>query len=203
MKRLWLFGDSVIDNGSYVGKGEPDVTTQITEAVPSHKVVSKAVDGSVVADVTEVLRVTETPLEDRIVISAGGNDALLCIGLLSDPSQITFGEAMIGFRGLREAFRKKYVAMLDCLDRNEALLCTIYNPRFEGGEVAIQEPAEAALSAFNDVIQQEGLARGHSILDVRRLFLDYFDYANPIEPSAKGGAKIANEVAEWMKHSSP
>ena len=41
------------------------------------------------------------------------------------------------------------------------------------------------------------LARGFSVLDMRALFDDPDDYANPIEPSAQGGAKIAAAIAEW------
>jgi hypothetical protein len=37
---------------------------------------------------------------------------------------------------------------------------------------------------------------GYAVLELRELFTDEADYANPIEPSAQGGDKIA-QVLAW------
>jgi len=85
------------------------------------------------------------------------------------------------------------------------LVLTIYNPRFELEDApeGLQEAAEGALSAFNDVIQQEALRHGADILDTRILCADASDFANPIEPSAKGGQKIAKGISAWLSSISP
>ena len=46
-----LLGDSIIDNGAYVGSGEPDVAQQLETLMPHHKVVKRAVDGTTCAGV--------------------------------------------------------------------------------------------------------------------------------------------------------
>ena len=50
-KRIFLLGDSIIDNGAYVQPGEPDVAKQLQDLLPEHVVIKRAVDGAVCADV--------------------------------------------------------------------------------------------------------------------------------------------------------
>jgi hypothetical protein len=57
---------------------------------------------------------------------------------------------------------------------------------------------QAAVSILNDVIQQEGQRRSFDILELRTLFSDQAGYANPIEPSAIGGAKLAKGMSAWV-----
>ena len=49
-----------------------------------------------------------------------------------------------------------------------------------------------ALELFNDVIVEEESLR---LLDIRAIFTDSGDYANPIEPSVQGGQKLADKIA--------
>jgi hypothetical protein len=55
------------------------------------------------------------------------------------------------------------------------------------------------LSVFNAVILREAFARGLPVLDLRLICDRVEDYANPIEPSAKGGAKIAAAIARTFR----
>jgi hypothetical protein len=52
-----------------------------------------------------------------------------------------------------------------------------------------------ALAIFNDVISREAAIRGLPLIDLRVICNDPGDYANPIEPSVQGGAKIARAIA--------
>jgi len=52
-----------------------------------------------------------------------------------------------------------------------------------------------ALGLFNDVIVEEASLRLLPILDIRAIFTDSSDYANPIEPSVQGGQKLADKIA--------
>jgi hypothetical protein len=56
------------------------------------------------------------------------------------------------------------------------------------------------VSIINDVIQQEGRRRSFDILELRTLFSDQADYANPIEPPAIGGAKLAKRMSDWVRN---
>jgi hypothetical protein len=51
------------------------------------------------------------------------------------------------------------------------------------------------LSVFNDIITCEAFARGIPLIDMRLIITNDDDYANDVEPSAKGGAKIARAIA--------
>ena len=60
--------------------------------------------------------------------------------------------------------------------------------------------AVAGLTAFNDRIIRAAFARGLPLLDLRLICTEEGDYANPIEPSARGGEKIARAIAESVEH---
>ncbi len=51
-----------------------------------------------------------------------------------------------------------------------------------------------ALGLFNDVIVEEASLLRLPIIDIRAIFTDRGDYANPIEPSVQGGQKLADEI---------
>ena len=48
---------------------------------------------------------------------------------------------------------------------------------------------------FNDCITREAFAGGLSLIDLRLICDRDEDFANPIEPSVRGGAKIAAAIA--------
>jgi hypothetical protein len=50
------------------------------------------------------------------------------------------------------------------------------------------------LSLFNDAITRAAFARKLPLIDLRLICNDPGDYANPIEPSAQGGEKIAKAI---------
>ena len=52
-----------------------------------------------------------------------------------------------------------------------------------------------ALAVFNDVVVRTAAAHGLDVIDLRAVCDQPQDYANPIEPSAIGGAKIARAIA--------
>jgi lysophospholipase L1-like esterase len=198
---VFLLGDSIIDNGEYVLSGEPDVAQQLEMLLPYHTVVKRAVDGSTCADVLG-WQVGELHDADRIILSAGGNDALEHIDLLEEAIEQRAKDVLVRLWSIREKFRRSYAALLDrlALTGGPVLVLTVYNPCFHGHgfEAAYQQAAESAVSIINDVIQQEGRRRSFDVLELRTLFNDQADYANPIEPSAIGGAKLAKCMSDWV-----
>ncbi|MCP3998341.1 MAG: SGNH/GDSL hydrolase family protein, partial [bacterium] len=76
-----LLGDSVFDNAAYTGH-EPDVLSHLRAMLPASWQGSLlAVDGATTADLA--LQLAEvTPGVSHLVISLGGNDALLSSDLL-------------------------------------------------------------------------------------------------------------------------
>jgi hypothetical protein len=71
-------------------------------------------------------------------------------------------------------------------------LCTIYDtpPSAPNHKVI-----KAALSLFNDRITRAAFKHGLALIDLRLLCAEEGDYANPIEPSVQGGAKMAAAIA--------
>ncbi|MGI9483051.1 MAG: SGNH/GDSL hydrolase family protein [Hyphomicrobiales bacterium] len=199
--KFTLLGDSIIDNGAYVAEHEPDVLEQVRLAIPKANVISAARDGSTVQDVHRG-QLGSLDGADRLVLSAGGNNALWFISLFEDTTPVTATETLNQLYGIITDFRSSYSALLDKIfDRHiPALVMTVYNPRLEleWQSKEIQRAAECALCLFNDVIQREANARGFSILELRSLLNTPEDFANPIEPSAVGGDRIAKAIANWV-----
>lgn len=205
-KKIVLLGDSIIDNGAYVRAGEPDVASQLQGLLPQYAVTKRALDGAVCADVT-VSQTADLAKVDGIILSVGGNDALQHVGVLEDTSATTAVEILVRLWAIREEFRRSYASLLDHLAsaRRPVLVMTVYNPCFGGHGMspAIQQAAECAVSIFNDVIQREARSRSFDVLELRTLFTDEVDYANPIEPSAIGGSKLAQAMSTWIERAIP
>lgn len=194
--QLILLGDSIFDNKAYVGAGERDVISHLRAKLLPMEWSAElwAVDGSVAADVPQQLERGRLEPPAVFVLSAGGNDALGYVDLLTDPATETFGEMLQRLHGIRESFRDGYAATLDdILDRGQPLVvCTIFNPRFP--QEPLQRAAEAALSLFNDAIVQEAFRRDLAVIDLRNVCTDDAHYANEIEPSELGGEAIAEAI---------
>ncbi|HUL09703.1 MAG TPA: SGNH/GDSL hydrolase family protein [Candidatus Acidoferrum sp.] len=204
-RRLILLGDSIFDNGAYVGPGEPDVAAHLRARLPAADwtVELRAVDGSIVSQVPAQLAAAAIGPSDVLVMSAGGNDALASISLLSDPAAYTISQVLAHLYTVKESFRAAYAATLDALLSygRPAVVCTVYNPQFD--EELLQHTAEAALSIFNDVIMQEAVRRRVPMIDLRLICTERAHFANPIEPSNEGGARIAEAIAAATRLASP
>ena len=192
-----LLGDSIFDNGAYVRRGEPDVVRQLRDKLPAGaKATLAAVDGATTAGVARQLE--RLPADaTHLVVSAGGNDALGNIGVLEDSSR-SIADALTRLAAIGDGFGRGYRAMLgSVLDRGRpTALCTIYDPRYP--DPRFQRLAVTGLVLFNDVITRAAFAHGLPVLDLRLICDDDADFANPIEPSAQGGDKIAAAIARLV-----
>src|SRR5215210_2878558 len=195
-----LLGDSIFDNAAYVA-GAPDVVRQVCQRLPQgSKATLAAVDGSKIGDVRRQLR--RVPADaTHLVLSVGGNDALGSSDFLTAPAHST-AEALSGLADIGERFERGYLVMLaGVLARGlPTAICTIYYPRFP--EAALQKVAVAALTVFNDCVVRAAFAHGLPLLDLRLICTEEADYANPIEPSARGGEKIARAIVEFVERAS-
>lgn len=194
MPRVVLLGDSVFDNGAYVQNG-PDVAAQLRGVLAKNwKVTLLALDGAVLEDIPrELPRIPEDAT--HLVLSIGGNDALRHAELL---------EASIGVDVLARladaaaAFAPRYESCLKAVaDLGLPLLtCTIYEGNLGG---SLQKRAKGAVAVFNDRIQRAARHLRVPVLELRDLFTDAEDYANPIEPSTRGGEKLARAMGKWLE----
>jgi hypothetical protein len=72
-------------------------------------------------------------------------------------------------------------------------VCTIYNGNFP--DTAYQRIATFGVTSWDDTILRCAIERGLPVIELRLICTDAADYANPIEPSARGGDKIAATIA--------
>jgi lysophospholipase L1-like esterase len=195
MTHVVLLGDSIFDNGAYVHRGEPDVIKQVQAKLPAGwKATLGAVDGAVTAGVLSQL--SRVPSDaSHLVVSVGGNDALRSSGILREGAR-SVAEVIGRFAAVQDEFARNYHAMLDRIldQRLPTAICTIYDARFPDPQE--QRLVVTALSIFNDVITREAFARRLPLIDLRLICDEPDDYANPIEPSAKGGDKIAGVISQ-------
>jgi lysophospholipase L1-like esterase len=192
-----LLGDSILDNAAYVGGG-PDVVQQLHRLLPNGwRATLGAVDGSTTREVPGQLR--HLPADaTHLILSAGGNDALGSADFIYAPAGST-AEALLGLAEIADGFGRRYSAMLtEVMAKGlPTAICTIYYPRFP--DATLQKIAVTALTVFNDCIIRLAFLHRIPLLDLRFVCTDEGDYANPIEPSAQGGEKIARAIAETVQ----
>jgi GDSL-like Lipase/Acylhydrolase family len=195
MNHVVLLGDSIFDNGAYVGTG-PDVIRQLRSALPaSWRATLNARDGSVTADIEAQL--TKLPGDaSHLILSIGGNDALGEAGVLDENAR-SVGLALDKLAAVRERFQRTYRTMLSQVVEKKlpTAVCTIYEARFPDAD--LRRRGETALTLLNDCITREAFARELTLIDLRLICDSDADFANPIEPSVEGGAKIARAIAKF------
>ena len=92
-----------------------------------------------------------------------------------------------------------------------AALCTIYEPRF--ADATERRLAATALTLLNDKITRQAFARGLTLIELRLICEEDADFAPfpensgghglLIEPSAHGGAKIAQAILRFSSGVTP
>ncbi|HEX9947192.1 MAG TPA: GDSL-type esterase/lipase family protein [Allosphingosinicella sp.] len=200
MGHVILLGDSIFDNAAYV-RGGPDVVRQVRAKLPAGWDASLlAVDGAVTR---EVLRQIKRLPKDstHIVVSAGGNDALGASFLLGQRVG-TVAEAVSLLEKAQSHFASEYSEMADAVAATglPAAFCTVYDTPPSSPD---QRIIRTALAVFNDIITRAVFERRAGLIDLRLICDSDEDYANPIEPSVRGGDKIASAIAAWAAAGNP
>ena len=187
-RRIALLGDPIFDNQTYTA-GAPDVVGHLRSLLPSPwQATLCAVDGSTTGDLAGQLERVHADAT-HLVISLGGNDALLNLDVLDAPAT-SIPEALDVFAERIGRFENAYRAAIDgALSlRRDTTVCTIYNADLEPNLAPI---ARIILMMLNDVILRVAFERGVRVIDLRFVCTEAADYAHEIEPSGVGGRKVA------------
>jgi hypothetical protein len=106
-------------------------------------------------------------------------------------------EAVSLLADAQERFARSYVEMLRTVlgAGLPTAVCTIYDTPSTAPNHRI---IRTALALFNDIITRAAFSEGLPLVDLRLICSEDEDYANPIEPSAKGGAKMAAAIARLI-----
>jgi hypothetical protein len=200
-QHLALLGDSIFDNGSYVA-GRPDVIAQVRSHLPQGwDATLAAVDGATTRDIPAQLARLPSGAT-HLVMSAGGNDALMQQHLLDTPVRSSAEALGMLARAVAEFEASYRHAVAACLQRKLPLvICTIYNGNFP--DPGYRQRVAFALSGFNDAIIRTAIDHRLRVLDLRLLCRLPEDYANAIEPSSVGGDKIARAIVHAVGHTDP
>jgi lysophospholipase L1-like esterase len=196
MGHVVLLGDSIFDNGVYVAPA-PDVPAQLRGRLPGWEVTLLAVDGHVTADV-QARQIGRLPKgATHLVVSVGGNDALGFSSVLTEAAR-SVAEATGRLAEARAQFQRGYERMVEAVAGKglPTTLCTIYDANYPEPQ---KQLVVAGLALFNDVISRAAFSRGLPLVDLRLICSEAADYANPIEPSARGGEKITAAIARLVQ----
>jgi len=151
-----------------------------------------AIDGSTTNDVpTQLGRLPKDATQ--IVLSVGGNDALMELEVLDKPVSSVV-EALGALAEIVSGFEARYrAAVAACMaTRTSLAVCTIYNCCFD--DLSFQRVASTTLMLFNDTIIRVAAEYAVPVIELRSVCIEQADYANPIEPSSVGGEKIAQVI---------
>ena len=186
-----LLGDSIFDNARYV-PGGPAVIDQLRERLPlGWRATLVANDGDVVADLARQIALIPRDAT-HLVVSVGGNDALMSQGVMSAPAR-TVIDALGHLAEVRRLFQSAYRTMLGELLqlRLKTAVCTIYD-----AVPGLTPELQTALAIFNDTITREATAAALPVIDLRQACVAPSDFSeiSPIEPSVAGGWKIAQAI---------
>lgn len=196
MPHVVLLGDSIFDNAAYVAGG-PDVVTHLRDQLPVEwRATLAAIDGATTHSMP--IQYGRIPADaTHLVLSIGGNDALMNIDIL-DARASSAAQVLSLLADRRDAFEARYREVVaELLKRDLPLtVCTIYNGAFT--DPTMHRLASTALTVFNDAILRTAFEHALSVIELRLVCSEPEDYANPIEPSVQGGARIARAIVRTI-----
>ena len=205
MNRVVLFGDSIIDNKTYVSHGEFSVLEHL-ENISNYEYIQVAYDGHTTFDVqNKQLHLSTIEKPSHIVLSVGGNDLLQNLSYLSNGPISNVNEAVTGIQQhIFEPLEQRFETIIEELSSQRAnlLICTVYEGDLGRTDEFkdVLDSSKIMVSSFNDIVYKTAKKYNADVLELREIFITSDDYANPIEPSHIGGEKLAKSIVEWIKN---
>ena len=182
--QIVLLGDSVLNNASYVPKGQSVYDLLVSKSNNSNKVLNLAKDNATIVDLYSQL--DKIPLElnnanTYVFISAGGNNLLQQQKSNENELQL-FSNYMNFVKSLRTRLNGVKINILN--------LYLPANPRYESYAKVVD--------TWNELLKTNSFKIGeiYNVLDIHALLQSPEDFVYDIEPSAVGGEKIANLI--WL-----
>ena len=205
MNKVVLFGDSIIDNKTYVSHGEFSVLEHL-ENISNYEYIQVAYDGHTTYDVqNKQLHLSAIEKPSHIVLSVGGNDLLQNLSYLSNGPISNVNEAVTGIQQhIFEPLEQRFETIIEELSSQRAnlLICTVYEGDLGRTDEFkdVLDSSKIMVSSFNDIVYKTAKKYNADVLELREIFITSDDYANPIEPSHIGGEKLAKSIVEWIKN---
>ena len=202
-KVVALLGDSIIDNKVYVGENELSVTEHLRKINETDYYFEMiAVDGDTTREVIDNQLENIGDSTWRIVLSIGGNDLLQKLHIMFNETSGMIESLEVASKTVEE-IKTRYEEILVHLKtlNHPFLLCTIYEGDLQSDPnlAEVEEAGKVLLGMMNDAIHFLGNKHDIEVLELRNIFTEVSDYANPIEPSHSGGEKLAKEIINWLE----
>ncbi len=186
-KTIVLLGDSILKNNSYVSDGK-GVDNMIEERNPS--IFSLAVNNSKIVDVYG--QINKIPLDINssstfIFLSSGGNDILsFYVDQHGDTTDTGFLNTMLA------AYKKLVKSIQTRMDKCQIVILDIYYPT--SNQFAQYRPI---IEEWNTLIANYARENSLGLLEISQKVTSSDDFTLGIEPSEKGGAKIAQQILNY------
>jgi lysophospholipase L1-like esterase len=186
-KTIVLLGDSILKNNSYVSDGK-GVDNMIEERNSS--IFSLAVNNSKIVDVYG--QINKIPLDINssstfIFLSSGGNDILsFYVDQHGDTTDTGFLNTMLA------AYKKLVKSIQTRMDKCQIVILDIYYPT--SNQFAQYRPI---IEEWNTLIANYARENSLGLLKISQKVTSSDDFTLGIEPSEKGGAKIAQQILNY------
>ena len=202
-RHIALLGDSTIDNGNWVEPGQPCVTDQISK-LSGFKTTCAAKDGALMAAIADQALAVPSSAT-HVVVSVGGNNGISAVNLLKQPVA-NAEEAILRLHKFAVSFEAELEQTIQNLVEQigsgmPLVVCSVYNPCFGplGVTTVDQNTANVCVTLLSDACLRVATRFGLPVIDLRRVLTSAGDFANPIEPSAAGGQKMAEVIVSVVK----
>eukprot|EP00927_Polykrikos_kofoidii_P036344 TRINITY_DN30675_c0_g1_i1.p1 TRINITY_DN30675_c0_g1~~TRINITY_DN30675_c0_g1_i1.p1 ORF type:complete len:350 (+),score=55.11 TRINITY_DN30675_c0_g1_i1:58-1050(+) len=201
-----LLGDSTLDNGRYLNIefGELSVERQLSRrcADKGWDCTVLAQDGSMIDDVYQ-RQVPSIPSKaTHLVLSASGNDLLALLNQMVNANFSASSMYSAIVKGLAEV-SDRYRRLMKALQATgcHVACCTVYQPHFS--HIFFKSLASFSLGLHNNRLKQISVDVGASVIDLANMFDSKKDFANPLELSTLGGAKVIETVTDFVTEHPP
>ena len=207
MSYITLLGDSIIDNKTYVQKGELSVLEHL-ENISEYEYTQLAFDGDTTLNVLNgQLLSPSIATSSHLVLSIGGNDLLQNLSFLYEGPVDKINDAVAGVQQyIFKPLEQRFETIIEKLSSHRAnlLLCTVYEGDLGRTDEFrdVLDSSKIMVSSFNDTVYKTASMYNADVLELRHIFTTPEDYANPIEPSHLGGEKLAQAITDWIQKTS-
>lgn len=201
-----LLGDSTLDNARYldIAQGELSIEKQLLKRCSDHGwgFTLLAQDGSLLQDVMtrQIPYIPEKAT--HIVMSASGNDLLSLLNMMvaQNFSAASMYNAIV--HGLQQV-ADRYNSVIKSLKSVGCHIacCTVYQPKFNN--LFFKSLAAFSLGLYNSRLKQIATTWNCSIIDFANLFDHRKDFANALELGTTGGAKLVENISQFVREHPP
>jgi lysophospholipase L1-like esterase len=183
IKNIILIGDSILNNSVYTLQNQsvPDLISKQLEKTPEKTLYNLAKDGATISDCSNQLHEIPPNLnlnETNVFISAGGNDILNSRQLNSVSVNALFNKYM----ELIKTVKAK-------LNNSNIVLLKLYYPL-----KSTYKSYYTVIKQWNQLLHDNSSVVGYNLLQTDTIIVSEEDIVYDIEPSAKGGDKIAEAI---------